>query len=127
MNFKNDKARTTYNDLDATLRHILEDMDEWADKKVLPFLITRCVDAMIPGVSKTDIHAQRRAADVSVRSWTTDDIDDFVVEFNRKFSEDYGAIGIEDKIKKVVVYHGGTGYHFHIQVGRGTVWKGLEK
>jgi len=115
IQFKDDKARNTYPQLKEELKDATLWCSQWAEKRKLPFVITRCVDEMIPGVSRTNIHADKRALDVSVKGWTADDLDDFIHESNLEFSESIGAFSIEDGKPRFCVYHCGVGFHMHLQ------------
>ena len=116
IEFKNDKARETYQNIDDRLKCAVYECSKWCDKRKLPFVITRCIDEMIPGVSKTNIHADGRAVDVSVHGWSADDIDDFLHDMNEKYAESIGAISISDGKKRFLIMHPGTACHFHFQV-----------
>lgn len=119
IEFKNDKARETYKKIDDRLKNAIYWCSKWCDSRKVPFVITRCIDEMIPGVSKTNIHADGRAVDVSVHGWSADDIDDFVCDSNNEFSEKIGAISISDGKPRFNVFHVGTGPHFHLQIKKG--------
>lgn len=116
IQFKNDKARTTYPEIDERLKDAVYWCSQWCDQKKIPFVITRAVDAMIPNVSKTNIHEEKRAVDVSVHGWSADEIDEFIHDSNEKFSEEIGAISISDGKPRFCVYHCGVGFHMHLQV-----------
>jgi len=116
MEFKDEKARTTYPQLKEHLKDALYEADQWAKNRKLPFVITRCIDGMIPGVSKTDIHSKARAADASIKGWAADEIDDFLHDMNERFSESIGAVSISDGKKRFLIMHPGTASHFHFQV-----------
>lgn len=116
IEFKNEKARDTYPLLKEELKDAIYWCSKWAEERKLPFVITRCVDEMIPGVSKTSIHADFRAVDVSVVGWTTDLMDEFVIDSNREFSGSIGAYSLTDKKPRFCVFHNaGAGWHFHLQ------------
>ena len=118
IEFKNDKARETYPNCKEELKDAVYWCSQWAEKRKLPFIITRAIDEMIPGVSKTNIHADGRAVDVSVHGWSADDIDDFVCDSNKQFGS-IGAISANDGVSRFCVFHVGTGPHFHLQVRKG--------
>ena len=118
IEFKNDKARETYPNCKEELKDAIFWCSQWADKRKLPFVITRAIDEMIPNVSKTNIHADGRAVDVSVKGWDADLIDDFIHDSNLEFSEKIGAISATDGKARFCVYHCGVGYHLHLQVRR---------
>lgn len=117
IEFKNDKARETYQNIDDRLKCAVYECSKWCEERKLPFIVTRAIDDMIPNVSKTNIHADGRAIDISVIHWTTDDIDDFVYDMNELFSDSIGAYSLTDKKPRFVVYHNaGAGWHCHLQV-----------
>jgi hypothetical protein len=96
----------------------------YCDQHNLPMKVTRTVDEMIQGISKTDIHSDGRAFDLSVIGWTTDNIDDFVHDINNSdFAKNYGAISATDGIIRLVVWESsdsitGRMAHLHVQVRR---------
>ena len=116
IEFKNDKARETYPKCKEELKDAVYFCSRWAEERSLPFIITRAIDEKIAGVSKTNIHADGRAVDVSVKGWTTEDIDDFIHDSNAEFSEKIGAISATDGIARFCVFHVGTAAHIHLQV-----------
>ena len=118
IEFKNDKARETYPKCKEELKDAVYFCSRWAEKRKLTFIITRAIDEMIPGVSKTNIHADGRAVDVSIKGWTADNIDDFIHDSNKEFADKIGAISATDGKAKFCVYHCGVGYHIHLQVRR---------
>lgn len=119
IEFKNDKARETYPKCNDRLQDALFDISKWCDSRKIPCIITRAIDGMIPGVSKTDIHSTGRALDLSVHGWSTDDIDDFCHDFGQKYDKAIGALGVDSGEKRFVVYHNsGAGWHMHLQVGK---------
>lgn len=118
IEFKDDKARETYPNCKETLKDAVYWCSQWAEKRKLPFVITRAIDEMIPNASKTNIHADGRAVDVSVKAWNADDLDDFIHDSNKEFAS-IGAISFTDKVARFCVYHVGTGPHFHLQIRRG--------
>lgn len=119
IEFKNDKARETYKKIDERLKDAVYWCSKWCDSRKVPFVITRCIDEMIPGVSKTNIHADGRAVDVSVKGWDADTIDDFIHDSNKEFSDKIGAISVSDGKPRFCVYHCGVGYHLHLQTKKG--------
>lgn len=110
--------------LNPWLLLVVADMSLWCEVHKMPFVITRGVDAEIPTVSTSDTHSTGRAVDVSVRGWTTDLIDEFSMDFNKKY-EWIGAIS-EKTGKPLLVYphkaktkdNKEGELHFHIQVRR---------
>lgn len=86
----------------------------------LPLVISSIIRPKIKGVSKTDIHADGRAFDVSVRGWSRSDIDFIVQDVNERLS--LGAISVRDGQEREAVYEDGVvagkGAHLHFQVRR---------
>lgn len=67
--------------------------------------------------ARSNTHCEGRAFDISVHGWTTDDIDELVIDMTEKF-KDTGAI-TKDGISKPIYFHdAGNGAHLHIQVRR---------
>ncbi len=97
------------------LRIIAYELLEFCESRNLPVVITSIIRPMIPGVSKTDIHAKSRAFDVSVKGWNADNILECVDYINDLLAEDLGAIAISDGKPRAVVYHVGTAPHLHCQ------------
>lgn len=119
IEFKNDKARETYPKCKEELKDAVYWCSQWTEKRKLPFIITRAIDEMIPGVSKTNIHADGRAVDLSVKGWTADGIDDFIHDSNKEFADKIGAISTTDGVARFCVCHNaGAGWHMHLQVRR---------
>lgn len=83
----------------------------------LPMVITSIIRPKIPGVSKTDIHAKKRAFDISVKGWSEHDIKFLVDAVNEKLT--IGAISIRDGKEREAVYEDGVsagkGAHLHFQ------------
>jgi hypothetical protein len=90
------------------------------DKLNLPLKITSIIRPKIPGVSKTDTHAEGRAFDVSVIGWSQSDIRTMCLEVNRKLN--IGAYSTKDGLEREAVYEdgftAGKGAHIHFQVRR---------
>ena len=118
IEYKNDKARETYLNIKETLKDAVYWCSQWAEKRKLPFVITRAIDERIPNVSVSDTHIEGRAVDVSIKGWDADSIDDFIHDSNKQFSS-IGAISFTDKVSRFCVFHVGTGPHFHLQCRRG--------
>jgi hypothetical protein len=100
---------------------IIQWFDDRFDGAVLP-IFTRFKDEMIVGISKTNIHADGRAGDLSVRNITTEDIDDMLHDLNEKLATRIGAESISDGVHRFVVYEdgktNGNAPHIHFQVRR---------
>lgn len=118
IEFKNDKARETYPNCKEELKDAVYWCSQWAEKRKLPFVITRAIDEMIPGVSVSRTHEEGRAVDISVKGWTADSIDDFIHDSNKEFADKIGAISATDGKARFCVFHVGTGAHHHLQVRR---------
>jgi hypothetical protein len=106
-------------DLNKNLQAILNDAADWAKARSLPFVITRMIDEMIIGVSKTDIHRKKRACDLSRRGWSDIDCRDLESYLNIKYASSFGAYSITDGLPRACVLELGMpdrGDHFHIQV-----------
>ena len=91
---------------------------QWAHDRDLPFVITSTVstkkeDEAINRQTKT--HRQGRAFDLSVQSWSTDDIDDFKCDMEKELGG-YGAISASDLARRLIVVHTGTAPHIHAQI-----------
>ena len=116
IQFKDEKARSTYPMCAETLKDAVYVCSKWCEERKVPFIITRAIDKMIPNVSKTNIHESGRAVDVSIHGWGADLIDDFVHDMNETFADSIGAISISDGKARFCVFHVGVGPHFHLQV-----------
>jgi len=122
--FKNGEDRQMIELLTPYLLMTLGYVALYCENHHLPFRVTRTVDEMIQGVSKTDIHADGRAFDISVQGWTTDDIDNFVHDMNTSdFAHRYGAISTTDNQVRLIVWEPsddscGKIQHLHAQVRR---------
>lgn len=68
----------------------------------LPLVISSIIRPRIKGASKTDIHAKRRAFDISVRGWGGQDIDFLVTCINKDMT--IGARSISDGQEREAVY-----------------------
>ena len=91
-----------------------------AQEMDLPFVVTDTVsdlhkDKKLGRTSAS--HREGRAADISLRGWTTDDIDNFKLKLEQKFGK-YGAISSRDNQRRLVVVHTGTAPHIHLQIDR---------
>lgn len=91
-------------------------ISKWAQARKLPMRWTSIIRPMIPGVSKTNIHLMGRAADFSVKGWTTDDINDCAHEFSKCDFKKIGAVSVSDGQQRAIVFHTGTAMHGHAQV-----------
>ena len=116
IEFKNDKARETYPNCKEALKDAVYWCSKWAEQRKLPFVITRAIDEKIPGVSVSDTHIEGRAVDLSLKLWTTDDIDDFNCDANKEFSNSIGAFSLADNKPRFCIIHTGTALHAHLQI-----------
>ena len=92
------------------------DFCKWCEQEKLPVTITSIIRGKV-ATSKTDIHSKGRAFDISVKGWTTNDIDKCHLYIHRMWSDSIGAISLSDKLKRAVVFHGeGENIHGHFQV-----------
>lgn len=73
-------------------------------KRNIPFLVTSIIRPRIEGVSATDIHADGRAFDLSVRGFTTDDLDELLVEVNKMHAKASGAVSKHDGVPRALIY-----------------------
>jgi hypothetical protein len=94
---------------------LFADINKWAWEHGLPLEVTRAIDGMIAGVSKTNIHESARAIDLSVRGWTADQILQCVESMNKKW-EHIAAVSSSTGERVACVYHNGQGWHIHAQV-----------
>jgi hypothetical protein len=80
---------------------------------------TSIIRPKIKGISKTDIHADKRAFDVSLIGWTDSDARDCALTAGREL-QGLGAISAKDGRERVCVFedgiHAGKGRHLHFQV-----------
>ena len=87
----------------------------WAFQRGLPFnptsvMSTEKKDKALGRIS--DTHKEGRAFDLSIRGWTTDDIDDFKVDIEKELGH-LGAVSESDLVRRLVVVESD---HLHIQV-----------
>jgi hypothetical protein len=89
----------------------------FAQDRDLPVKITSVVSDTVDVQRVSKTHATGRAIDVSVRGWSTKDIEDACNFLNKNFP-DIGAISAKDGKRRACVYHKvfGGAYHFHLQV-----------
>lgn len=117
--FKYDRDMTLMYLIHPILFYIVADMNLWAYENGLPFQITRSVDRKITDVSTSTTHNEGRAVDISIQGWDTDMIDEFIFQFNSKYSEQYGAFSRSDgKPRLIPPIDHGTAPHFHVQIRR---------
>ena len=116
--FKYDKDIERSHFLHPTAFLVFARARQWAHDKDLPFVVTSTVstkeeDDVINRQTKT--HRQGRAFDMSVQSWSTDDIDDFKCDMEKELGR-YGAISASDLARRLIVVHTGTAPHIHAQI-----------
>lgn len=75
--------------------------------------VTRVIDEKIPGFSVSDTHSEGRAIDLRSHGWDMTQIAKALDYINTKFYE-YGAY--KNGERRVLVYHKGTAWHWHMQV-----------
>jgi hypothetical protein len=88
----------------------------YCEENNLPLTFTSIIRPRVKQ-STTDIHASKRAFDISVRGWTESEILTFVDVINRSFK--IGAISLRDGQEREAVYEdgirAGSGAHIHVQ------------
>jgi len=118
------KKEVDINDWDKVhknLRILAYELIEYCESRNLPIVITSIIRPMIPGVSKTDIHAKGRAFDVSTNGWSLDGCIECQDYFNNNY-QSIGAIGLTDGKTRAALFESpsynnrGTASHFHFQV-----------
>lgn len=93
---------------------------DWATQRSLPIVVTSMIRTPEENRqlgSKSFTHPEGRAFDISIRGWSTDEIDDLIHEVNDKFS-DIGALTTSGESRPVVFHDNGNGPHFHFQIRR---------
>lgn len=92
----------------------------YCDNVNLPILVTSVIRPKIKGVSKTDIHSDGRAFDLSVKGWSHADIKSFVSAINNGLN--VGAYSKSDGLEREAIFEDGVtagkGAHLHLQVRR---------
>jgi len=70
-----------------------------------PILFSSLIRPKVPA-SETDIHAEKRAFDLSIAGWSTDDIDEVLIEVNRACGPKYGAFRANnpDGVPRALIY-----------------------
>jgi hypothetical protein len=106
--------------VDPKLLIILDALVSYCDTMNLPIKITSIIRPKIEGVSKTDIHADGRAFDISLIGWTNSDARDCAHTINRTLNT--GAYSLKDGLEREVVFedgiNAGQGRHLHLQCRR---------
>ncbi len=103
------------------LRVLGYELIEYCQSRRLPLVITGIIFQPLK-CSKTAIHADKRAFDVSVKGWTMEQILACEKYFNDLYAKAIGAIGAQDGQARACffespAYNGrGSGAHFHFQV-----------
>jgi hypothetical protein len=102
--------------LNPVLFLIIADMNLYCYRHKIPFVITRTVDHVVYDGQVSRSHSESRAADLSIKGWTTKDITDFEHHFENKYKS-YAAIGYESGKPNLIVHHNiGLGDHLHCQI-----------
>lgn len=120
MKFKDDIVAARYGDINPLLKTIMEDADDFSQKKYgIELTITATVstiseDKQLGRVSST--HRDRRAVDVRTRDLPESLIAELCAYLRKKYNK-YGAVS--GNAPQLVVYKPhGTGSHLHIQLNR---------
>lgn len=67
------------------------------------------------GISKSRTHSEWRAADISIRGWSLDEIDDLVFDLNDRFKH-IAAISASDHVPRAAIYGDSKHLdHIHVQ------------
>lgn len=120
MKFKDDIIEARYEDINLLLQTILEDADDFSQKKYgIELTITATVstiqeDKQLGRESST--HRDRRAADVRTRDLPESLIAELCAYLRKKYGK-YGAV-VSGNPSLVVYKPHGTGPHLHIQLNR---------
>lgn len=107
--------------LSPVLLVFLAEMQIWAKINDLPWVYTRTVSKKL-AESTTDIHSSGRAADISVKGWNIDKINEFCDYFNSKYAKKYGTSKAGKNLRVCLYEDGitaGNAPHLHIQVRMG--------
>lgn len=116
-----DEDPNEWDSVKPTLRVLAYELIDYCKIKNLPLVITGIIFEPT-SASKTVIHRDGRAFDVSVQGWSLKQILDCESYFNEKFSKRFGAVGKETGKAKACFYESpdyngrGTGPHLHFQV-----------
>ena len=120
MKFKDDIVAARYDDINPLLKTIMEDADDFSQKKYgIELTITATVstiqeDKQLGRVSST--HRDRRAVDVRTRDLPDSLVAELCAYLRKKYAK-YGAVS--GNAPQLVVYRPhGTGPHLHIQLNR---------
>ena len=120
MKFKDDVVAARYDDINPLLKTIMEDADDFSQKKYgIELTITATVstiqeDKQLGRVSST--HRDRRAVDVRTRDLPDSLVAELCAYLRKKYAK-YGAVS--GNYPQLVVYKPhGTGPHLHIQLNR---------
>lgn len=120
MKFKDDIVESRYEDLNPLLKTILEDADDFSQKKYgIELTVTATVstiqeDKQLGRESST--HRDRRASDIRTRDLPDSLIAELCAYLRKKYGK-YGAVS--NNAPSLVVYKPhGTGPHLHIQLNR---------
>lgn len=114
LEFKDDVDPGEYEMLSMTLYPLIGFYLSFCYEHDLDCKITSLVNDY-KGKRVSRSHAEMRAADLSVMSWSEFMIEKFVFEGNKKFKS-VAAVSKRDGKPRAFVYHNGSGWHIHAQV-----------
>lgn len=118
--FKNEETNNEIDLIHPKLKEILETMGEYCANHGRELVVTDLLsspvdDARLGRVSHS--HQTGRAADVSIKNWP----EEFIEQFKEVLTKSFGRIGAfsaSDEKRRIVVDHVGTARHLHIQIDR---------
>ena len=115
IKFKHQKDKERFLEMHPMTLRILFHAYQWAHSRKIPFVVTSTLstkeeDELLKRVSTA--HRTGRAFDLSIRGWTTDDIDDFHMDFEKAYGK-WGAVSKRDLIRRCVVIKRD---HIHVQI-----------
>lgn len=118
MKFKNQDTENDYQFIKERLKIVLEDMDAFHKLHGYEMIVTDLIstegeDAALKRVSPS--HRQGRAADLRTYHLDPIFIKELITHFSKKY-EHWAAISKRDLKPRLVVYHEGSGLHFHVQI-----------
>lgn len=118
IDFKHEKDRHRFLHLHPIALMILFHMNWWAQSRGLPFVVTDTVTTLAEDDylnRASDTHRTGRAFDISIRGWSTDDIDNFMHTFKTKYNK-YAAVNKHAEPVLIPAINHGNAPHFHIQI-----------
>lgn len=116
IQYKNPYDKEHWSKVHPNLITLRDYFEAYCDKWKFTFVVTSIIRPKIDGISTSTTHEEGRAYDASVFGWDIDSINDLVIDCNKQFAKSIGAISAKDGIARAVIYHFGTGPHFHFQV-----------